>query len=104
VRVTLLGPVAASANSAELDRLITQARHVLNADGAVGAAPVSPLPEQALALWTGEPLAGLQVLRFAREEAARLTERLPGPTWPVVQRGVRAQPRPAAQPVAVPVA
>jgi DNA-binding SARP family transcriptional activator len=40
---------------------------------AAGAAP-RPLLDEALSLWRGEPLADLQALSFARDEAARLTE------------------------------
>ena len=47
---------------------------MLVSGGAVGAAPATRLLEQALELWTGEPLAGLEPVRFAREEAARLNE------------------------------
>ena len=38
------------------------------------AATARPLVDEALSLWRGEPLADLQTLSFAREEAARLTE------------------------------
>ena len=53
---------------------VSEARRMLVSGGAVGAAPATRLLEQALELWTGEPLAGLEPVRFAREEAARLNE------------------------------
>jgi len=56
------------------DGLISQARRMLVTGGAVRAAPATQLLEQALELWTGEPLSGLEGVRFAGEEAARLNE------------------------------
>ena len=53
---------------------VSEARRMLVSGGAVGAAPATRLLEQALELWTGDPLAGLEPVRFAREEAARLNE------------------------------
>ena len=53
---------------------VSEARRMLGSGGAVGAAPATQLLEQALKLWTGEPLSGLEPVRFAREEAARLNE------------------------------
>lgn len=55
------------------DGLISGARRML-LTGPREARPAAELLEQALALWTGEPLAGLEGMRFAREEAARLNE------------------------------
>ena len=53
---------------------VSEGRRMLVSGGAVGAAPATRLLEQALELWTGDPLAGLEPVRFAREEAARLNE------------------------------
>ena len=55
------------------ERLISTARRGLE-NGGAGVAVAGDALEEALALWTGEPLAGLEGMRFAREEASRLTE------------------------------
>jgi DNA-binding SARP family transcriptional activator len=53
------------------DALVVAARRALQA-GDPGTA--SQQLQEGLELWTGEPLAGLEAVRFAREEAARLNE------------------------------
>src|SRR5215213_1566557 len=54
--------------------LVSLARRTLVSGGADGATTATEFLEQAMELWTGEPLAGLEAVRFAREEAARLDE------------------------------
>jgi DNA-binding SARP family transcriptional activator len=49
------------------ERLVARARQLPGDDA-------GPLLREALGLWRGEPLADLQAVPFAREEAARLTE------------------------------
>ncbi|WP_127502578.1 AfsR/SARP family transcriptional regulator [Actinoplanes solisilvae] len=55
----------ASVDVVRFETLLAQARH---------APAPRPLLAEALALWQGEPLADLQEIAFAREEAARLNE------------------------------
>src|SRR5829696_2666426 len=54
--------------------LVSSARRTLVSGGADGATTATEFLEQAMEMWTGEPLAGLETVRFAREEAARLNE------------------------------
>jgi DNA-binding SARP family transcriptional activator len=54
--------------------LVSSARRTLAIGGADGATTATEFLEQAMEIWTGEPLAGLETVRFAREEAARLNE------------------------------
>ena len=61
----------------QFEALVTRARHRFVSDAPVdpgAAAAASRDLEAGLALWSGEPLAGLEAVRFAREEAARLGE------------------------------
>jgi DNA-binding SARP family transcriptional activator len=54
--------------------LVSSARRTLAIGGADGATTATEFLEQAMEMWTGEPLAGLEAVRFARQEAARLNE------------------------------
>ena len=67
------------------ENLIARARRTLDGDDAVGSRTAVSWLEQALGLWQGEPLAGLEGLRFAREEAARLTDLQLGATELLLQ-------------------
>jgi DNA-binding SARP family transcriptional activator len=64
------------------DALIARARRTFLAGDPAGA---SRGLADALALWTGEPLAGLEAVQFAREEAARLNELRLGATELLLQ-------------------
>ncbi|MFZ0158082.1 MAG: BTAD domain-containing putative transcriptional regulator [Kineosporiaceae bacterium] len=65
--------------------LISAARRALGSGGTAGAAHAARSLEEALALWRGEPLGGLEGVRFAREQAVRLDELRLGATELLLQ-------------------